>query len=134
MSFLISRKKDRVANRAVLWLILLPFLFKALIPSGMMLDSAALARGEAQLVICSGAAFKTITVDRDGKPIENGSSNEGSFCALMWSAGLLAAQPSGLQAIVFSISFGLTLNHQYRAAKGGLPPLGPRAPPLSSKA
>jgi hypothetical protein len=126
--------------RIVLGLLVAAVLFRSLIPTGFMPDSAALRDGRLELALCSSAGTtSTITVDlSQGHHPDHGASHDSSPAATdtcpYWTAAHLALDlppPLVMPALASAHAAPIVAFAQRSLpplpALG--PPLGPRAPP-----
>lgn len=116
---------------------------RALIPTGFMPQAEALSQGRFVMTICLGAGgMKTVLVDADGSPVEDGASgssstrDDPSLHLEQCPFGMLAAMavlPTAAPVVVSLLRIAIE-TAGYVARQLALPPLPAQGPPLGSQA
>ena len=119
----------------VLWLALLAFALRALIPAGYMPDARALHDGRLEVTFCSAAGgppSMSLALSPDGGKTGHDAADTGAQCPFGLLAHVAPAPAPALTPIVLAAARQTLPPLVHRAlpaqpAQG--PPLGPRAPP-----
>lgn len=122
-------------SRAVVRVTLAVFILRALIPAGYMADLSALSQGHIQISICTADGVRSITLDADGRVVDEGGSQPGAAEKCPFGAVLAksAVPPpdltAGLPAYSRLAGFPPPSDHFALKPPALGPPIGPRAPP-----
>ncbi len=129
----ITSKGSRV-RAVVARILVVAFALHAAIPLGFMPDLKSLNDGRIDIVICTGAGFKTIEIDANGNPVEPDSPDTVSpACPFALSIAKAIVPEHTGEAEVVAIGHADRLRPaddfvRITVLQG--PPLGSRAPPI----
>lgn len=124
--------------RVVLWMLLLAFTVRGLVPAGYMPDASALEKGRIELTFCTAAGtVSTISVSLtdDSADAKNHGDNaaSGMDCPFGLLTHVAAAPPVSAPAVALPIQASPPVQFEVSRALPALPaqgpPLGSRAPP-----
>lgn len=116
------------------------FMAHALVPTGYMPNFGALRDGLIEVVICTGAEFKTLSVDKNGNPVNHNpvspDSHLDKFSCPFSAATVHKATPADKTPLITSPSARVAADWvAITTASPKLPQhssvLGPRAPPTN---
>lgn len=145
-----ATSRHPLRTRLLMAFVLSMLAVRALIPAGFMPQAEALRQGRFVMTICLGAGgMKTVLVDADGVPVEEGASginsssshgegtrDEPSLHMEQCPFGMLAAMavmPMALPVVVSLLRVAVDIGgHVVRQL--ALPPLPAQGPPLGSQA
>lgn len=140
-SHLANSKSWLGAGGRLAHLLLVLFALRAIIPVGYMPDPAALQDGRFEIVICTPAGLKTVTVvpDKTG-PADPADSSSDDLSAtecpfhLVLAKALVLPEQSGVPLRWASASAPVAASSPTSVLRPSLPgpPLGSRAPPISA--
>jgi len=114
--------------------LLLLFALRCLLPPGFMLDPQALRDGLVQVTLCNGADTSVVTVDSEGRIVDEQPAGKAEGKACPFASPRIAALVPDLD--LPSLSFTWPALREPAPAQGPVvalaapgPRLGPRAPP-----